>query len=443
MTDRQTLHRPPCLAPSVFANPRVAVLRTFAPPNRDHSSRDQSSQDRSGQDRSGQDRSGRAGQTGPHRRSDHADARVVAIATARPGVASRFDESFRRRLRWGLIAAVVFVVWLGVCISFASAESSDASWSPAGPQTISDDFSKALSDAGFDDGVIDEARVGFQRRLDDSVADPLDAFVASAAEHFAPVDALYRNGLSDPAAAAGELDPSKRQYAEMQDLPVAVRTGFQTWLGRELVRRNLFDEALPVFAEVDVETCVDPASLLFHRGTCYHAMLMKKEALRDLRQLLEVTQGYPRRYERTAKLLVADLKPLKEDSLDEISRLMTDVTRRLDLGRAGEKVDRREEEVIEKLSKLIEDLEKQQQQQQQQMASGGGGGGGGGNPMQDSMPGGGSGNGDVDKKSLENKNAWGNLPPAERKEALQDMFQDLPTHHRDAIEAYFRKMAKQ
>ena len=162
---------------------------------------------------------------------------------------------------------------------------------------------------------------------------------------------------------------------------------FRTWLGRQLVRDRLYDEALPVIAEVNPTESVDPASVLFYRGACYHALLMKKEALTDLRQLLENEDECPVRFARTAQLMVADIKPLKEDTLDEISRLMTDVTRRLDLGRSGEDVKEQEQKVIDKLTKLIEKIEEQQQQQQQQqqMAQGQGGGQGGqGAPMSDS-----------------------------------------------------------
>ncbi len=103
----------------------------------------------------------------------------------------------------------------------------------------------------------------------------------------------------------------------------------RTWLGRELVRGRYFDEALPAIAEVDPIESIDPAATLFYRGACYHALLMKEEALADLRRLLENEKQCPVRYSRTAQMMIADIKPLKEDSLDEISRIMTDVTRRL------------------------------------------------------------------------------------------------------------------
>jgi hypothetical protein len=172
---------------------------------------------------------------------------------------------------------------------------------------------------------------------------------------------------------------------------------------------------------------------------------MKKEALADLRRLLENDDDCPVRFARTAQLMIADIKPLKEDSLDEISRIMTDVTRRLDLGRTDEDVKKQEQKVIDKLTKLIEKIEKQQQQQQQQQqqASGGQGGGQGGqgSPMDDSRIAGASGDGDVDRRNIEQRDGWGNLPPAQRQQAIQQISRDLPTHYREAIEAYFRKLA--
>lgn len=61
--------------------------------------------------------------------------------------------------------------------------------------------------------------------------------------------------------------------------------------------------------------------------------------------------------------------------------------------------------------------------------------------MDDSRVAGASGQGDVDRKNIGDRAGWGNLPPAQREEALQQISRDLPTHYREAIEAYFRKLA--
>jgi hypothetical protein len=140
-----------------------------------------------------------------------------------------------------------------------------------------------------------------------------------------------------------------------------------------------------------------------------------------------------------AELMEADLKPLKTDSLDEVARLMADIRRRLDLARAGKTVRKQEDDVVAKLDKMIEELEKQRQQQQQQGAAGGSNPS---QPMPDSMPGGGSGPGNVDPKKVGSRSGWGDLPPKERQEALQQVGKDFPSHYREVIEEYFRKLAK-
>lgn len=321
---------------------------------------------------------------------------------------------------------------------------SEQSWKVLNGEEMAIVLRDSLEEFGVGPALIDETSERFRIQLEQEGRDPIDAFVDSIGTLADAVERLSQVAEKDPIAAAASIDPSAADYAEIESLPKPIRMTVRTWLGRLLVRARLYDEALPVIAEVDVTESIDPASSLFYRGACYHALMMKKEALADLRMLLENEDDCPVRFTRLAKLMVADIKPLKEDSLDEISRLMTDVTRRLELGRSGEKVEGQEQKIIDKLSKLIEKLEEQQQQQQQQQQSGGSGQGGSdgrqSSPMQDSQIAGGSGDGNVQKKK-QGESEWGNLPPAERKEALQKISRDLPTHYRDAIKAYFRKRA--
>jgi hypothetical protein len=119
---------------------------------------------------------------------------------------------------------------------------------------------------------------------------------------------------------------------------------------------------------------------------------------------------------------------------------MDDIERRLDLGHAGPRVIEVEDGVIASLDKLIEEMEEQQKQQQQA------GGAGGGtirpsNPAQDSVPMGGKGPGETVRRNIGSESGWGDLPPKERQEALQQIGQDFPSHYRDVIEQYFRKLA--
>lgn len=214
--------------------------------------------------------------------------------------------------------------------------------------------------------------------------------------------------------------------------------------GKWLAEKGLYDEALNELGEPLPDQVVDPAALLFFEASCQHYLLKKEECVTTLKQLLSRSEGLPIRYLAVSQMMLKDIEPLETDSLDEVARLMRDIERRLDLGRAGKKVRKTEEDVVAKLDKMIEDLEEQrkQQQQQQRQQQNQNGSNNPMRPMQDSMPGTESGPGDVDKKEMEHKHDWGDVPPKERQEALQQISNEYPSHYRRAIEEYFRKIAR-
>jgi hypothetical protein len=233
-------------------------------------------------------------------------------------------------------------------------------------------------------------------------------------------------------------------WLDQSDTAPFARDAVRLWLGRQLVRLDRFDEALPLLATLDVGTSVDPAALLFHRAACQHWLLDAEAAIASLDQLLERAGEIPVRYERLARLLRADAAALEDDSLDHISRRMKDISRRLDLGKAGPTTRRVQDGVIESLDKLIKQIEDQQQQQDQGQGGGSGGGqsqDGSGKPMDDSKIAGGRGKGDVRKKDIGSADGWGNLPPHQREEALQQIGREFPPHYREAIEQYFKRLA--
>jgi hypothetical protein len=227
---------------------------------------------------------------------------------------------------------------------------------------------------------------------------------------------------------------------DQQDAAPLVRNNLRLYLARWLAQQNLYDESLTLIADLKPEDVVDPAALLFYQAAGHHRMLDKDQCLPVVARLLENKGSLPRRYETMAMLMESDIKPLKTDSLDEISRMMDDIERRLGFGRAGTRVRKEEDDVIAKLDKMIEELEKQMQQAQS--ASGSAGGQRASQPMQDSMPGGGSGPGDVEQRRTGSRAGWGNLPPKQRQEALQQIAKGLPSHYREVIEEYFRKLAR-
>ena len=244
--------------------------------------------------------------------------------------------------------------------------------------------------------------------------------------------------LCDGAPASLLLD--KQGWLEDEQLAPFARNNLRVLYGRWLAQERFYDEALVQLNGLKPEEVVDPATLLFYQAVANHRLLNKKDGLAAIRRLRSEVVNPPARYDSVAMLMEADLNMLKEETLDHVARLMEDVERRLDLAHAGPVVRKVEDDVVSKLDKLIEELEKQK---------GGGGGGGGGGPSgnQSSSPanqsgaaaGGGPGN--VDQRNLGNRSGWGDLPAKERERALQDLAKDFPSHYRDAIEQYFRKIA--
>lgn len=238
--------------------------------------------------------------------------------------------------------------------------------------------------------------------------------------------------------AVGKLPDTS--WLASDDVPPFVRANLQLYYGRWLSRERLYDEALIALAELQPGDVVDPASLLFFQAVAQHRLLETEAGLKTLGQLIDEVADAPTRYLAVAELMRADLGQLDAESLDHISRRMQDIERHLDLGRAGEKVVKLEDGVIDSLDKIIEEMEEQRRKQQ-------GGGSGGGSrptsPMPDSRLARAQGAGEVDRKPLGTSAGWGDLPAKQREEALQQIGKDFPAHYREVIEQYFRRLASE
>jgi hypothetical protein len=240
------------------------------------------------------------------------------------------------------------------------------------------------------------------------------------------------------------------------------RSNLRLYLGQWLARERRYDESLTQLGELQTADVVDPAALLFYQSVDHHWSLHKDEGLKSIAKLLEQRKTIPRRYVQLADLMQADLQALEDDSLDHIARRMNDVTRRLDFGHAGKKVRGVEDGIIASLDKLIKEMEdrtnqmNQMQQNQQQQGEQNRDGQRNGqrqrnpndpegirsrSPATESRIARGRGPGEVKSKPIGNKSGWGDLPPKDREEAMQQVGKEFPSHYRDIIEQYFRKLA--
>lgn len=190
----------------------------------------------------------------------------------------------------------------------------------------------------------------------------LDRLVAS----LAVVEPKAAEVVSAVRAGSGLLIAPKFDGLNDESLPPFIRDNLRLLVGRWLAAHDLVDESLEVLKDVSTDNITDPGTLLFYQSVGYHRVLKKDECLAAVSKLLERESELPRRYATLAHLMEADIKPLKEDSLDEIARLMDDIRRRLALARAGKVVRDEEDSVIAKLEKMIDDLEQQRKMRQMQ-----------------------------------------------------------------------------
>ena len=290
--------------------------------------------------------------------------------------------------------------------------------------------SKGLASAEFLKTTLEEVTVS--QRLDvivgaiSMVRPDVDKFIAQ----------LHDIERSDGGLKIGDLKYDLESVVEND----FVRDHVRLFYGRWLSQNHFYDEALEQLNQVPVESVLDPATLLYYQGLMQHQLLQKDDCLATVKKLLENEDDIPRRYAVVGKLMIADIEPLEVDSLDEISRLMSDAGRRTGLNRTGSRVIDQEKLVIEKLDKLIEDLENQQQQQQSQSRSNSGQAPQ--QPIQASQVAGGGASGEAKNKRQEDGGDWGDLPPAQRAAAMAEMSKDMPPHYRSVIEEYFRRLAE-
>lgn len=315
-----------------------------------------------------------------------------------------------------------------------------SSWKPASPKLVVVQFQKWLS------------QTEQEKRTVDDVTDFLESRFSNDLSNGSPQGELIDEIIDALAIARPDINKVRESlrlqrkstrppdFSSLLDNPeekAFLRNHVRLYYGRWLAQNEFYDEALVQLQQLDVKDVLDRPALLFYRGLMEHQLLRKDECLKTVSALLENVDSLPRRYQVLSRLMLADIKPLEADSLDEISRLMNDIRRRTDLLRSGKTVLRREEEVIKKLDKLIEDLEKQQQSQAASNTTAPS------SPMQDSRRAGGKGSGQVTNKKQIDGGQWGDLPPADRAAALAEMAKDMPPHYRAVIEGYFKRLAKE
>jgi len=174
-------------------------------------------------------------------------------------------------------------------------------------------------------------------------------------------------GNADAAKLLGEardpLAPAPQTVPEVfknDKVPLFVRANLGLAYARALNNRRVHEEALAVLVQFKVEDVVDPATYLFNRAVSEYSLLMKDEANRSIRRLLDETGTFaPERFKAVALLMQLDMVAWKAKDLNDIARKMRDVERRLDLARGGKITQEKQKEIIARLDEVIKKLENQ------------------------------------------------------------------------------------
>jgi hypothetical protein len=159
----------------------------------------------------------------------------------------------------------------------------------------------------------------------------------------------------------------------------------------------------------------------------------------------------PERVQEGARWLARELRGEGMGPLLELAKRMETIERLIDRTETGEDTQRRQEEVVATLDRLIELMREQEQQ-----GGGGGGGGGGqgngppsgnqqpGGPANRSqLPGGDSRMGPLTEGPQEpTVEEWGSLREMEREEAIQFLRERFPSRYREIIERYYRAVSE-
>ncbi len=340
-----------------------------------------------------------------------------------------------RRVR--RLLGICFLLPIAADVAYAGSDFvAQSSWQPVKAEAVRARLEEYLQSADIAPEVQTAALDRWRAAGDEAGSDVLERFaqsLAKADEHVAELVAFCST-----TSERGHKLPEFAWLADSQT-PELISHNMRLYLSRWLVQQGYNDEAISWTDGLTTDDVVAPEALLFYRAVALHQLVQADKADAAIGQLLEGQEKLPTRYQKLADLMRHDMEGLKDDSLDHISRRMEDVRRRLAQGRSGERVQGIEKGVIESLDKLIKKAEDQAQKQQQMAA--GSSKSPPSTPMQDSQIAELKAPGKVEQRDIGRGTGWGNLNDKDREKAMQEIGREFPSHYREVIEEYFRRLA--
>ena len=341
------------------------------------------------------------------------------------------NRSIRR-----LLALSLFIP-IAAAAAFAGSDlAQESSWQPVKTEAVRTRLEEYLQSADISAEVQTEVRDRWRTAGEQAGTDVLERLAQSLAKADEQVAELVT--FCSTTSERGRKLPEFSWLAD-SETPELISHNMRLYLARWLVQQGYYDEAISWTSGLTTEQVVAPESLLFYRAVAHHQLVEADKADTAIGQLLEGQEKLATRYQKLADLMRHDMEGLKDDSLDHISRRMEDVRRRLAQGRPGERVQGVEKGVIESLDKMIKKAEDQAQQQSKMAA--GSAKSPPSTPMQDSLPAELKGPGKVEQRDIGRGTGWGNLNDKDREKAMQEIGREFPSHYREVIEEYFRRLA--
>ena len=135
------------------------------------------------------------------------------------------------------------------------------------------------------------------------------------------------------------------------------------FLARAEILREHYEKALPPLVSVTGPLANDTphaGQALFLRGIVESGLLMRSESIKSLERFLRENPNAPERMRFGAIRHIEVLRQIQEGSLFDVQDQMDFSRRRLDLAYSGDQTQDTQDNIVEMLSKLIEQAEQQE-----------------------------------------------------------------------------------
>ena len=256
------------------------------------------------------------------------------------------------------IFPTVGVAFLSLFMTLGSASAVDEVFSPPALEDVRSNILEWVANQGMKDQAVLK-QIGKVWAVKPESHLSAQTLFNKAIETFGLVDAETKAFVESCGLAEPSLLPPESKPLDRTDAGDFFTANVRLFYARYLTQRKMDDEALDQFSQVKPGTVIDPATCLYHKAVCEHQLLLKDEGLETIKTLLHNTEDVPVRYSTVATLMQHELKGIEEKSLLEVAHLQNDIKRRLELGRGGQRVQRKEAKVLATLDEIIEKLEQE------------------------------------------------------------------------------------